>query len=65
MPTQTPGPSTERRDLSKEDLADMIEDRDETIARLRSALQSIAAMTKEREHDLFSATQVAARALGD
>lgn len=58
------GPSAPRREPTKEDLCDMIEDRDATISHLRSALHSIAAMTQEREHDLFSATQVAAAALG-
>lgn len=38
------GPSTPRRELTKEDLSDMIEDRDETISRLRSALHSIKRM---------------------
>ena len=64
MAVGSSGPSAPRRDLSKEDLFDMIEDRDTLIAHLKSALYSIAAMTKEREHDLFSATQVAAAALG-
>lgn len=64
MATESSGPSTPRRELTKEDLCDKIEDRDETISHLRAALHSIAAMTREREHDLFSATQVAAAALG-
>jgi hypothetical protein len=33
--------------------------------RMREALGSIAGMTREMEHDLFSATQVARAALGD
>ncbi len=64
MSAQSPGPSAPRREPTKEDLIDMIEDRDETISHLHDALHSIAAMAKERGHDLFSATRVAAAALG-
>jgi hypothetical protein len=63
MTTQQLGPQLPRREPTKEDLIDMIEDRDQRISDLEAALHSIASMSKEREHDLSSATQVAAAAL--
>ncbi len=71
MSVGSPCQSPPRREPTKEDLCDLIEDRDETISQLRSALQTLVMMartsggTAGRDDSLCNACDAAERLLAN